>query len=134
VELHLARIHVGMVPAARAHAAQHFAPPGERGRRRVAADRVVTDHLGGDRHEVAQRALEVEAALDVVLSDLADLAGGEVRERAELLEAKRDGGLLGPETLPAGQHHGQRQAQAGEFAFQYGVQCTHAQPPCAGTL
>ena len=63
-------------------------------------------------------ALELHAAFDVVFAHLADLAGGQVAERREVVQAQGHGCIARAEAAPAGQHDGERQGQMPEAAFQ----------------
>ena len=119
MELDLARVGLGLVQGARAREVQQLAQPADRRRADGAGiGRVARHQLAADGHQVAHAALDLEAAFDVVFANLADLAGDDVAERHEVLQAHRHGGVGGADALPAGQHDGQRQRQFFEALFE----------------
>ena len=64
--------------------------------------RVAGHQLGGGRHQLAHAAVEIDPAFDVVLADLADLAGDEVGERRQIVQAQRHRGVAWPMRRPPG--------------------------------
>ena len=89
MELDLLGVGLGLVAQARARHQLGLAHPAERRRRRAGGlGRIARHQLGGRGHQLAHAAVEVELALDVVLADLADLAGDEVGQRREVVQAQ----------------------------------------------
>ena len=70
--------------------------------------------FGGRGHQLAHAAVEVDLAFDVVLAHLADLAGDEVRERRQVVQAQRDRSVLGADPPAAGKNHGEGKTQGPE--------------------
>ena len=83
VELHLPRVGVGAVVAHRLGGAA----ADSRHHEHASAGRgVARDQLRGHGHHVAHAAVDVEASFDVVVRQPADLAGGEVGQRRQLVQ------------------------------------------------
>ena len=95
VELDLPGVDLGPVARLRARPARTAGAASRQRRRRrpSTCGRVAGHQLGGERHQVAHAAVDVDPAFDVVLADLADLAGHEVGERRQLVQPQRHGGV-----------------------------------------
>jgi hypothetical protein len=134
VELHLRRVGLHVVACARAGVEADLAPPVQRRAAAHVLRRVARDHLGGDLHQVAHAAVEIEPVLDVVLRDLADLAGGDVHQRRELLQPHRDGSRRRADASAIRHHQRQRHRELFELALQDCINDCHRETLRAATV
>ena len=122
VELDLLGVDLGPVPRLGARQVDELLQPADRRRHRHHVDlgRIAGHQLGGQRHHVAHAAVDVDAALDVVLADLADPPGHQVGDGREVVHPHGDGGILRADASASGQHHRQRRGQALQSLFEGG--------------
>ena len=125
MKTHLRSVGQHLMACPRTRAARQAAPPGQRRDAFVTAPRVGIDHLRRDRHHIAHRAVEIEPALDMVLRHLADLAGGDVGQRRQVIQTQRDGRVGSADTALVRQHDRERQRHRSEFLFEQRVDRTH---------
>ena len=124
VELHLLGVQVRLVARLGERERAALAPPVPRCGAGHAGG-VVADHLGGNVHEVAHAAGDVEPALDIVASDAADLAGGDVGERAQVVQVQRDRRIALAHPRATGQAQRQWQRQGIELAREQRIDDGH---------
>ncbi len=113
VELHLARVDLGAMALERLAAVHQLAPPGQRPRRLVRARRVVANQPRRHIDDLAHRALDVDAAFDIVLCQSAHLPGRHMGQRQQAGQAQRHRRNVRPDASSTGQHQRQRRSVGG---------------------
>ena len=115
VELDLLGVGLRAMAQARARHQRCLAHPGERRRHgRARPGRITRHELRGGRHQLAHAAVEVDLALDVVLADLAHLAGDQVGKRRQVVEAQGHRGILAADAPAARKDDGKGKTQGPE--------------------